>query len=72
LGDCRPCAFLHTKGCSSGPACKFCHFCGPGERKRRLREKREKMQQDKAKRLAAKLRAAEAKEALVRERVVSL
>lgn len=72
VGDCRPCAFLHTKGCSSGPACKFCHLCGPGERKRRLREKREKMQQEKARRMAAKARAAEAKEALARERVVSL
>merc|ERR1719491_799181 len=67
-GDCRPCAFLHTKGCSSGPACKFCHLCGPGERKRRLREKREKMQQDKARRLAAKARAAKMSEEVGRER----
>lgn len=72
-GDCRPCAFLHTKGCSTGPACKFCHLCGPGERKRRLREKRERIQQDKAKRRAARAQALEAAEvAPAYERFVSL
>jgi len=44
-GCCKPCAFLHTKGCESGLACKFCHLCGPEERKRRrqgkLQERRE-------------------------------
>jgi len=44
-GCCRPCAFLHTKGCENGLACKFCHLCGPEERKRRrqgkLQERRE-------------------------------
>jgi len=72
-GACRPCAFLHTKGCSTGPACKFCHLCEPGERKRRSGEKREMRQQGKAKRLvAAKARAAEVAEGARRERVVSL
>eukprot|EP00443_Scrippsiella_acuminata_P070871 CAMPEP_0115494034 /NCGR_PEP_ID=MMETSP0271-20121206/64505_1 /TAXON_ID=71861 /ORGANISM="Scrippsiella trochoidea, Strain CCMP3099" /LENGTH=416 /DNA_ID=CAMNT_0002922587 /DNA_START=27 /DNA_END=1278 /DNA_ORIENTATION=- len=39
LGCCKPCAFLHTKGCQSGLACKFCHLCGPEERRRRRQEK---------------------------------
>merc|ERR1719296_404119 len=38
-GTCRPCAFLHTKGCENGLACTFCHLCEPGERKRRQKEK---------------------------------
>merc|ERR1719499_1245628 len=38
-GCCRPCAFLHTKGCESGLACKFCHLCGPEVRKRRRQDK---------------------------------
>jgi len=38
-GSCRPCAFLHTKGCENGLACTFCHLCEPGERKRRQKEK---------------------------------
>jgi len=38
-GSCRPCAFLHTKGCDNGLACTFCHLCEPGERKRRQKEK---------------------------------
>lgn len=32
LGQCRPCAFWTTKGCSSGQECQFCHLCAPGER----------------------------------------
>jgi len=40
-GLCKPCAFLHTKGCENGPACAFCHLCGPGEKKRRQKEKLE-------------------------------
>eukprot|EP00930_Biecheleria_cincta_P004986 TRINITY_DN105916_c0_g1_i1.p1 TRINITY_DN105916_c0_g1~~TRINITY_DN105916_c0_g1_i1.p1 ORF type:complete len:278 (+),score=29.48 TRINITY_DN105916_c0_g1_i1:101-934(+) len=39
LGQCKPCAFLHTKGCSSGATCKFCHLCDAGAKKRRLKEK---------------------------------
>jgi hypothetical protein len=38
-GCCKPCAFLHTKGCEHGFACKFCHLCGPDERKQRRQEK---------------------------------
>lgn len=38
-GACKPCAFLHSKGCDNGAACTFCHLCGPGEKKRRQREK---------------------------------
>lgn len=34
-GACRPCAFMHTKGCENGFACQFCHICPPGEKKRR-------------------------------------
>lgn len=40
LGQCRPCAFWTTKGCSSGKDCQFCHLCAPGEKKRRQKAKR--------------------------------
>lgn len=40
-GDCKPCAFLHTKGCDNGAMCKFCHICDAGEKKRRQKEKRQ-------------------------------
>lgn len=39
-GTCKPCAFLHTKGCANGTNCEFCHLCDPEEKKRRKREKR--------------------------------
>lgn len=39
-GNCKPCAFATTKGCSSGAECRFCHLCEPGEKKRRQKEKR--------------------------------
>jgi len=38
-GHCKPCAFVGTKGCTSGYECTFCHLCAPGEKKRRKREK---------------------------------
>lgn len=40
LSGCRPCAFYHTRGCENAEACSFCHLCGSGEKKRRLRDKR--------------------------------
>lgn len=40
-GRCKPCAFVHTTGCSNGAACEFCHLCDPGEKKRRRKEKLE-------------------------------
>jgi hypothetical protein len=38
-GRCKPCAFVHSKGCTDGAMCQFCHLCEPGEKKRRQREK---------------------------------
>lgn len=28
-GQCKPCAFVHTKGCTNGKRCQFCHLCDP-------------------------------------------
>merc|ERR1712050_370348 len=39
-GECRPCAFYHTRGCENKEACEFCHVCGPGEQKKRLKQHR--------------------------------
>lgn len=39
-GTCKPCAFLHSKGCVSGTSCQFCHICEAGEKKRRQKEKK--------------------------------
>lgn len=39
-GECKPCAFLYTKGCGNGASCSFCHLCDAGEKKRRGKEKR--------------------------------
>lgn len=38
-GVCKPCAFIHTKGCESGVDCSFCHICCPGEKVRRRKER---------------------------------
>lgn len=43
LGKCRPCVFVHKKGCSNGYDCLFCHICQPGEKQRRKRDRWEKM-----------------------------
>jgi hypothetical protein len=40
-GECKPCAFLHAKGCQNGAVCKFCHLCPAGEKKRRAKLKKE-------------------------------
>lgn len=34
---CKPCAFYHTKGCTSGSKCQFCHMCSPRQKKRKKR-----------------------------------
>jgi len=34
-GTCKPCAFVHTKGCGNGVQCSFCHLCDPGAKKRK-------------------------------------
>merc|ERR1712217_620791 len=39
LGLCKPCAHA-TKGCANGINCNYCHLCGPGELKRRQKNKR--------------------------------
>lgn len=39
VGQCKPCAFLNTKGCVNGFDCQFCHLCRPGEKKRRQKAK---------------------------------
>jgi hypothetical protein len=48
-GTCKPCAyFAHSRGCANGLQCQFCHFCPPGELKRRqkaLRQQRHCAQQ---------------------------
>jgi hypothetical protein len=40
-GNCKPCAYFWGKqdGCRWGSECGFCHFCQPGELKKRRREK---------------------------------
>jgi len=49
-GKCRPCAFFHTKGCSSGNDCPFCHRCPPFERTRRKQCNRKQREERKEKR----------------------
>jgi len=39
LRSCKPCAFVHTKGCENGVHCPFCHLCDAGEKKRRQKAK---------------------------------
>jgi type IV secretory pathway VirB10-like protein len=50
---CKPCVFVHTKGCTSGTECQFCHLCEPGEKRRRqqgMLEKRKRQQQQRCRR----------------------
>lgn len=37
--QCKPCAFFHTKGCSNGVDCVFCHLCDAHAKKQRKKEK---------------------------------
>jgi len=39
IGDCKPCAFYHKRGCTNGVECNFCHLCDSSEKKRRQKEK---------------------------------
>jgi len=39
-GNCKPCAFVHAKGCEKGVACNFCHLCSAVERRRRKKERK--------------------------------
>jgi len=39
LGVCKPCDFQYRTSCRSGASCKFCHLCGPGESRRRKKQK---------------------------------
>lgn len=34
---CKPCAFYHTTGCTSGGACQFCHECTQRRKKQKKR-----------------------------------
>jgi len=40
-GRCKPCAFFHTKGCTSNADCLFCHVCPAQEKQRRKRLRRQ-------------------------------
>lgn len=44
-GECKPCGFLYNdkKGCTEGHNCRFCHLCGPDERKKRREAKAKRM-----------------------------
>lgn len=39
IGNCKPCAFFHTRGCGNGVQCSFCHLCPPDEKRKRQKEK---------------------------------
>eukprot|EP00928_Gymnodinium_smaydae_P063584 TRINITY_DN4711_c0_g5_i1.p1 TRINITY_DN4711_c0_g5~~TRINITY_DN4711_c0_g5_i1.p1 ORF type:complete len:248 (-),score=28.58 TRINITY_DN4711_c0_g5_i1:66-809(-) len=46
-GLCKPCAFLYTKGCRNDKECTFCHLCEGGEKKRRQKERKELVRQQR-------------------------
>lgn len=50
-GKCKPCVFLHKKGCENGVACQFCHLC-PADAKKMRRQ--EKFQQRKDRQMAVR------------------
>lgn len=68
-GSCKPCAFMHTKGCTSGPACKFCHLCNAEEQ--RMRRKVKVQQQREAHRAREEKRAAAAAAAAAADAVTA-
>jgi hypothetical protein len=39
-GECKPCWFVHKRGCTNGDQCTLCHLCPPGEWKRRRQQRR--------------------------------
>jgi len=44
VGGCKPCAFIWKEpGCENGVDCPYCHLCDAGEKKRRAKEKKEKI-----------------------------
>jgi len=45
FGECKPCAFFHKQCCQNGVQCKFCHLCGPEEKRRRHKEKKTQFKQ---------------------------
>lgn len=49
-GCCKPCAFFHTVGCTSGLTCQFCHLCDADERKRRRMAKLDARRADRLRR----------------------
>jgi len=44
IGGCKPCAFIwKEQGCENGVNCPFCHLCDAGEKRRRAKEKKERI-----------------------------
>jgi len=39
IGNCKPCAFFHTRGCGNGLQCSFCHLCPADEKRKRQKDK---------------------------------
>lgn len=45
-GTCRPCAFVHSKGCVSGIECLFCHLCTSDDKRKLKRDQKKKRRED--------------------------